>query len=79
MPEIRSVVSQVLSQLGTSREARYYLKQYSRDAELQFAVIKIGGAVLDEQMKPLAAALAFLRNLGLMPMRLFVNGPSYIP
>jgi len=46
MGEIRSVVSQVLSQLGTSREARYYLKQYSSDAELQFAVIKIGGAVL---------------------------------
>jgi acetylglutamate kinase len=68
MPEIRSVVNQVLSQLGTSREARYYLNQYSSDGELQFAVIKVGGAVLEEQLNPLAAALAFLRNLGLMPI-----------
>ena len=51
MAEIRSVVNQVLSQLGASREARYYLKQYSSDAELQFAVIKIGGAVLEALMR----------------------------
>ena len=76
MAEIRSVVSQVLSQLGTSREARYYLNQYSSDGELQFAVIKVGGAVLEEQLEPLAAALAFLRNLGLMPIILHGAGPQ---
>jgi len=76
MGEIRSVVSQVLSQLGTSREARYYLNQFSSDGELQFAVIKIGGAVLEKQLNPLAAALAFLRNLGLMPIILHGAGPQ---
>ncbi len=76
MAEIRSVVSQVLSQLGASREARYYLKQYSSDAELQFAVIKVGGAVIEEQLEVLAAALAFLRNLGLMPIILHGAGPQ---
>jgi acetylglutamate kinase len=76
MGEIRSVVSQVLSQLGTSREARYYLNQFSSDGELQFAVIKIGGAVLEEQLQPLATALAFLRNLGLMPIILHGAGPQ---
>jgi acetylglutamate kinase len=76
MAEIRNVVSQVLTQLGTSREARYYLKQYSSDGELQFAVIKIGGAVLEEQVEPLASALAFLRNLGLMPIILHGAGPQ---
>lgn len=75
MAEIRSVVNQVLSQLGTSREARYYLKQYSQD-DLQFAVIKVGGAVLEEQLKPLASALAFLSNLGLMPIILHGAGPQ---
>ena len=75
MAEIRSVVNQVLSQLGTSREARYYLKQYSED-DLQFAVIKIGGAVLEEQLRPLASALAFLSNLGLMPIILHGVGPQ---
>jgi len=76
MAEIRSVVSQVLSQLATSREARYYLKQYSSDAELQFAVIKIGGAVLDEHVESLASALAFLCSLGLMPIVLHGAGPQ---
>lgn len=76
MVEIRSVVNQVLSQLGTSREARYYLKQYSSDDDLQFAVIKIGGAVLEEQLEHLAASLAFLRNLGLMPIILHGAGPQ---
>lgn len=76
MAELRNVVNQVLSQLGASREARYYLKQYSQDAELQFAVIKIGGAVLEEQLNELAAALAFLRNLGLMPIILHGAGPQ---
>jgi acetylglutamate kinase len=75
MAEIRSVVNQVLNQLGASREARYYLKQFSRD-RLQFAVIKIGGAVMEEQLEPLASALAFLRNLGLMPIILHGAGPQ---
>jgi acetylglutamate kinase len=75
MAEIRRIVNQVLSQLGTSREARYYLKQYSED-DLQFAVIKVGGAVLEEQVEPLAAALAFLANLGLMPIILHGAGPQ---
>jgi acetylglutamate kinase len=75
MAEIRSVVNQVLSQLGASREARYYLKQFSSDS-LQFAVIKIGGAVMEEQLEPLASALAFLRNLGLMPIILHGAGPQ---
>jgi acetylglutamate kinase len=76
MAEIRTVVNQVLSQLGASREARYYLKQYSKDAELQFAVIKVGGAVIEDQLEALAGSLAFLRNLGLMPIILHGAGPQ---
>jgi acetylglutamate kinase len=76
MAEIRNIVNQVLSQLGTSREARYYLKQFSSSDSSQFAVIKIGGAVMAEQLGPLASALAFLRNLGLMPIILHGAGPQ---
>jgi acetylglutamate kinase len=76
MAEIRTVVNQVLNQLGASREARYYLKQFSSSDSLQFAVIKVGGAVMDEQLEPLASALAFLRNLGLMPIILHGAGPQ---
>jgi acetylglutamate kinase len=76
MDKLRSVVSQVLSQLGNSREARYYLRQFSGGGAPNFAVIKIGGAVLEEQTEALAGALAFLRNLGLMPIILHGAGPQ---
>jgi acetylglutamate synthase len=75
MTEIRSIVKQVLSQLGASREARYYLTQYAED-ELNFAVIKIGGALIEHQLEPLADALAFLHSLGLMPIVLHGAGPQ---
>ena len=38
----------------------------------------LGGAVLEEQMEPLAAALAFLANLGLMPIILHGAGPLLV-
>lgn len=73
---LRKVISQVLNQLGTSREARYYLNQFSANESMRFAVIKIGGAVLDEQLKPLAEALALLHDLGLKPILIHGAGPQ---
>jgi acetylglutamate kinase len=43
---------------------------------MQFAVIKIGGALVERQLEPLASALAFLANLGLMPIILHGAGPQ---
>jgi acetylglutamate kinase len=76
MAEIRRIVKQVLSQLGGSREARHYLGQYSEADGMQFAVIKVGGALVERQLEPLASALAFLANLGLMPIILHGAGPQ---
>jgi len=76
MAEIRRIVKQVLSQLGGSREARYYLGQYSEADGMQFAVIKVGGALVESQLDALASALAFLANLGLMPIILHGAGPQ---
>lgn len=76
MPEIRRIVRQVLSQLGGSREARYYLGQYSEGDGMHFAVIKVGGALVEHQLEALASALGFLANLGLMPIVLHGAGPQ---
>ncbi|MEJ8569274.1 acetylglutamate kinase [Elongatibacter sediminis] len=76
MAELRATVKQVLSQLAESREARYYLTQFSSTDRMHFAVVKVGGGVLDQQLDALAAALAFLRNLGLMPIILHGAGPQ---
>lgn len=74
--ELRDVVIQVLSELGTSREAQYYLRRFSRTDSQRFAVIKIGGAVIEHKLDVLAASLALLRKLGLMPVILHGAGPQ---
>lgn len=76
MADIRNVVQQVLSQLGASREARHYLAQFSGTDTMRFAVVKVGGAVIEQQVDALASALAFLRNLGLMPIISHGAGPQ---
>ncbi len=76
MVEVRQTVIELLGQLGSSREARQYLKQFSRIEEARFAVVKIGGAVLRDDIDELAAALAFLHRLGLTPIVLHGAGPQ---
>lgn len=76
MGEVRKTVIELLGQLGSSREARQYLKQFSRIEESRFAVVKVGGAVLRDELDDLAAALAFLHELGLSPIVLHGAGPQ---
>jgi acetylglutamate kinase len=76
MPEVRRTVIELLGQLGSSREARQYLKQFSRIEESRFAVVKVGGAVMQEDLDEMAAALGFLHRLGLTPIVLHGAGPQ---
>lgn len=76
MVEVRQTVIELLGQLGSSREARQYLKQFSRIEESRFAVVKVGGAVLRDDIDELAASLAFLHRLGLTPIVLHGAGPQ---
>lgn len=76
MPELRRIVIELLGQLGSSREARQYLRQFSRVEESRFAVVKVGGAVMRDDLEELAAALAFLHRLGLTPIVLHGAGPQ---
>ena len=76
MADVRQTVIELLGQLGSSREARQYLKQFSRLEESRFAVVKVGGAVMRDDLDELAAALAFLHRLGLTPIVLHGAGPQ---
>ncbi len=76
MPEVRAIVLELLAQLGSSREARQYLKEFSSVEESRFAVVKVGGGILREQLDELASALAFLHRLGLRPVVLHGAGPQ---
>ena len=76
MTDVRATVIELLGQLGSSREARQYLKQFSRVDQTRFAVVKVGGAVLRDDIDALASALAFLHQLGLTPIVLHGAGPQ---
>ncbi|MEM9531533.1 MAG: acetylglutamate kinase [Pseudomonadota bacterium] len=76
MSETRNIILELLGQLGSSREAREYLQRFSSVESVQFAVVKVGGAVLAEELEPLASALSFLRHVGLLPIVLHGAGPQ---
>lgn len=72
--EIRQTIVQLLSNMGESREVRAYLNRFSSLDQARFAVIKIGGGVLRDQLEETAAALAFLHTVGLTPIVLHGGG-----
>ncbi|MGI9205825.1 MAG: acetylglutamate kinase [Woeseiaceae bacterium] len=76
MSEIRNVIVELLGQFSANREARDYLLRFSSVANKQFAVIKVGGGVMANEMEELASALAFLRHVGLFPIVLHGAGPQ---
>jgi len=76
MPEVRRIVHELLAQLGSSREAQQYLKEYSGTNQARFAVVKVGGGILRDHLDELTSALAFLHRLGLIPVVLHGAGPQ---
>lgn len=76
MTEVRQIVHELLAQLGSSREAQQYLKEFSSFNQARFAVVKIGGGILRDHLEELTAALAFLHRLGLIPVVLHGAGPQ---
>ena len=53
-----------------------YLSHFSSVESHQFAVIKVGGAVLSDDMDTLASALTFLHRVGLYPIVVHGAGPQ---
>jgi acetylglutamate kinase len=76
MQQTREIIVELLGQISGNREARDYLRRFSAVEENQFAVIKVGGGVMAEEMEELASSLAFLRHVGLFPIVLHGAGPQ---
>ena len=76
MPDVRKIVHELLAQLGSSREAQQYLKEFSETNKARFAVVKVGGGILRDHLEELTSALAFLHRLGLIPVVLHGAGPQ---
>lgn len=72
----RSTVVQLLNNIGSKREVEQYLKYFTSVSSQQFAVIKVGGAIITQQLPELASCLAFLYHVGLYPIVLHGTGPQ---
>ncbi|OBA22360.1 ARG5,6 protein, mitochondrial precursor [Metschnikowia bicuspidata var. bicuspidata NRRL YB-4993] len=75
-PSTRSTVVQLLNNIGSKREVEQYLKYFTSVSSQQFAVIKVGGAIITHQLPELASCLAFLYHVGLYPIVLHGTGPQ---
>ena len=75
-PGFRERAQLLLANLREGREVRAYLDQFSAAGEGCFAVIKVGGALMAEELDALADRLTLLQALGLRPVVVFGAGPQ---
>lgn len=74
--QTRQTIVRLLSSMASTREVSQYLKRFSRLDAARFAVVKVGGAVLRDDLDALASSLAFLQDVGLTPIVVHGAGPQ---
>jgi N-acetyl-gamma-glutamyl-phosphate reductase / acetylglutamate kinase len=72
----RSAVINVLNNIGSKREVQQYLAQFTSVSSQQFAVIKVGGAIMTDYLDVLCASLRNLNQMGLFPVIIHGAGPQ---
>lgn len=72
----RGTVVQLLNQISSRREVQQYLNYFTSVSQQQFAVIKVGGAIIQDHLHTLASALAFLYHIDLYPIVIHGAGPQ---
>lgn len=73
---IKTTIIQLLSSLANPKEIEQYLKRFASAGQSQFAVIKVGGSILQKDMQNLCSSLAFLQQIGLFPIVIHGAGPQ---
>ncbi|KAI9310662.1 Aspartate/glutamate/uridylate kinase [Dichotomocladium elegans] len=72
----KETIVKLLYNIGSRKEVEQYLRHFSSVESQKFAVIKVGGAVLTDELETLASALTFLNRVGLYPIVLHGGGPQ---
>jgi len=72
----RETILRLLSTIASRREINQYLNLFSSVSAPQFAVIKVGGAIITHELETLASSLSFLRSVGLFPVVVHGAGPQ---
>lgn len=73
---LRTTIVRLLSNMGSAKEIQQYLKRFSQRDARRFAVVKVGGAVLRDDLPALTSSLAFLQQVGLTPIVVHGAGPQ---
>jgi len=74
--QTQKVVRELLGAMTEGREVRAWLKQFGRLERSRFAIIKIGGGTLRDELTTICSSLAFLQKLGLSPIIVHGGGPQ---
>ncbi|ORX97129.1 bifunctional acetylglutamate kinase/N-acetyl-gamma-glutamyl-phosphate reductase [Basidiobolus meristosporus CBS 931.73] len=72
----KETIVKLLYNIGSRKEVEQYLRHFSSVESQKFAVIKVGGAVLSDELDTLASSLTFLNRVGLYPIVLHGAGPQ---
>lgn len=75
-PQTRKTIVRLLSSMASAKEISQYLKRFSQLDAARFAVVKVGGAVLRDDLDALVSSLAFLQDVGLTPIVIHGAGPQ---
>ncbi len=62
--------------MASAKEIQQYLKRFSQIDAARFAVVKVGGAVLRDDLDALVSSLSFLQQVGLTPIVIHGSGPQ---
>lgn len=68
MIETRHIIVKLLRNLGSRSEVEQYLKEFSSLDSQKFAIVKVGGGILRDDLDSLATSLSFLHKVGLYPI-----------
>ncbi|HET7358863.1 MAG TPA: acetylglutamate kinase [Rhodanobacteraceae bacterium] len=74
--QTRQTIVRLLSSMGSAKEIQQYLKRFSQLDARRFAVVKVGGVVLRDDLAALTSSLTFLQQVGLTPIVLHGAGPQ---
>lgn len=74
--QTRQTIVRLLSSMASAKEISQYLKRFSQLDAARFAVVKVGGAVLRDDLEALTSSLSFLQDVGLTPIVIHGAGPQ---
>src|SRR5512141_1151622 len=76
MTDTRTTIVRLLSNMASTKEIQQYLKRFSQLDAARFEVVKVGGAILRDQLDALVSSLSFLQQVGLTPIVVHGAGPQ---